>query len=303
MLRSFISDFLALLIVGAVGTILWVNRDDIVDYLDTIFYPQEKIIVKASNQYARNYDYEQFQITEDFVPKNKDDLLNIFYTILNSGWESFFFYCPEEYAECENDINVLAKDEEILSSINNYVSPYNSYVYFAVTINSYGKVTITPSYTYSKEMIDTVENKITSLESQLIGSNMSVRDKIRTFHDYVINHTKYDTVMVNSGTNNYKANTAYGPLLNGYGICGGYSDAMALFLDDLKIPNYKIASDNHVWNYVLLDGKWYHLDLTWDDPVSMNGENRLIYTYFLITDDQLKKLNTSGNHTYNEDYY
>ena len=78
-------------------------------------------------------------------------------------------------------------------------------------------------------------------------------------------------------------------LLQGYGLCGGYTDAMAIFLDYFDIPNYKVISENHVWNAVYLDGKWYHLDVTWDDPVMKDGSDALEYSFFLITTKQLQE--------------
>ena len=77
---------------------------------------------------------------------------------------------------------------------------------------------------------------------------------------------------------------------------------MAIFLNKIGIPNYKISGEDHVWNLVYLDGKWLHLDLTWDDPVTSNGENILLDKFFLITTDELKALNT-GYHDFNEEYF
>ena len=86
---------------------------------------------------------------------------------------------------------------------------------------------------------------------------------------------------------NYKSDIAYGPLFEGFGICGGYSDTMALFLEHFDIKNYKVSSDKHVWNAVYLDGVWYHLDLTWDDPVTQNNINVLTDDFFLISSNEL----------------
>ena len=77
---------------------------------------------------------------------------------------------------------------------------------------------------------------------------------------------------------------------------------MAIYLNKLGIKNYKISSEQHIWNYVYLDGRWYHLDLTWDDPVLSSGEEVLSDTYFLITTEELKKLNDS-QHNFNTNIY
>ena len=96
----------------------------------------------------------------------------------------------------------------------------------------------------------------------------------------------------------YKSNIAYGPLLQGYAICGGYTDAMQLFLDKMSIKNFKVASKDHIWNAVYLDNKWYNLDLTWDDPVTTNMIDVLDHSYFLIDTDKLLELDTT-QHTFN----
>ena len=119
---------------------------------------------------------------------------------------------------------------------------------------------------------------------------MDTITKIKKIHDYIIDNTEYDinkSKDINNST--YKSNTAYGVLLQGYGICSGYSDAMAIFLHKLNITNYKISNNTHIWNLVYINGVWRHLDLTWDDPISELNINQ--ETYFLISTKELKKLN------------
>ena len=74
---------------------------------------------------------------------------------------------------------------------------------------------------------------------------------------------------------------------------------MAIFLDRYNIPNFKIISENHIWNAVYLDGNWYHLDLTWDDPVTSDKSDVLEYNFFLITTDELEQLKTN-QHVYDK---
>ena len=77
---------------------------------------------------------------------------------------------------------------------------------------------------------------------------------------------------------------------------------MAIFLNRLNIPNYRISSSDHIWNFVYLDNNWYHLDLTWDDPVTDSGVNMRLDTFLLITTEQLENLNTNY-HIYNKTIY
>ena len=132
---------------------------------------------------------------------------------------------------------------------------------------------------------------------------MSKKEQIRAVHDYIINNTVYDTLSADEVENNKEltnkeVHKATGALLDGLAICGGYSDAMAIFLNNLNIENYKLNSDKHVWNYVNLNDSWLHLDLTWDDPVTNTNENVLIYSFFLITEEELKSLDPKDH-----DYY
>ena len=124
---------------------------------------------------------------------------------------------------------------------------------------------------------------------------MSTKEKIKVIHDYIINNTNYDTLKTNNINDaTYKSNTAYGVLIQGYGICSGYSDAMAIFLDKFNIINYKVSNDEHIWNLVYLDGKWLHLDLTWDDPISDKNVTR--DNYFLIDTNTLEKLDDNSHY-------
>jgi transglutaminase/protease-like cytokinesis protein 3 len=77
---------------------------------------------------------------------------------------------------------------------------------------------------------------------------------------------------------------------------------MTLFLEKLDIPNIKIATNKHVWNLVYLNNNWYHLDLTWNDPINDNGEDILSHKFFLISTEELRSHNTE-DHSYNIDIY
>jgi transglutaminase/protease-like cytokinesis protein 3 len=47
----------------------------------------------------------------------------------------------------------------------------------------------------------------------------------------------------------------------------------------------------HAWNRVLLDGDWYQLDATWDDPIPDRGDFAG-HTYFNVTDDIMDDTHT-----------
>ena len=81
---------------------------------------------------------------------------------------------------------------------------------------------------------------------------------------------------------------------------------MMIFLEKLNIKSIKVASENHVWNYVYVNNEWLHLDLTWDDPKTDDGSSIIDDTYFLISTDKLNELtvkNNSDEHKYKTEIY
>lgn len=294
---------IGLLLVIDVFFLCLIYNDKIINFIVNTFSNYNKdATVLNNNEYANNNDYSYVKLTDDFVPKNKNDIINIYYTILNSGMSSFTFYCSNEYKDCINDINYISNNQILLSEINNFVPVYNSFQNIDTEFDSLGKVTITISHNYTNSQIEIIESKVDDIYNELIKDNMNDNEKIKSIHDYIINTTKYDTDRSDNKITKYHSDIAYGALIEHYAICGGYADSMKLFLDKLNIPNYKISSENHIWNLVKLDNKWYHLDLTWDDPVTSTGEDVLEYDYFLITTEQLKKLETD-QHIFDENVY
>ena len=263
---------------------------------------QKQVTLTESNEYKRDYNFNYVKRTDDFTPSNYQDLLNIYYTVLNSGEEEFSFYCTDEYSECINDVDSLANNQKVLSTINNFVHPFNGFNHIETQYDSLGKVSIHIEKSYSKKQIQQIEEKVNELANQLIVSGDSDINNIRRIHDYIINHTIYDSDRSDYNITTYDSDIAYGPLFQGYGICGGYTDAMELFLEEMGIKSYKISSEQHVWNAVYIDGKWLHLDLTWDDPVVSTGDNLLEHNFFLIDTPTLLTLEQT-EHIYNQSIY
>lgn len=264
-------------------------------------FTQGELVLKK-NQYYRDYNFDFVQNTDKLEPANRQELLNTFYTIINSGEEEFTFYCPDSYSSCLDEVEQIANDQDLLSHINNFVHPYNGFNHIETQYDSLGKVTVYIKKSYSKKQIQELESKIDELSQELILPGDSDINNIRRVHDYIINHSIYDSNRSDYNITTYNSDIAYGPLFQGYGICGGYTDAMELFLEEMGIKSYKISSDQHVWNAVYLDGKWVHLDLTWDDPVVSSGENLLEHNFFLIDTTTLLALEQT-EHIFDQNIY
>lgn len=278
------------------GVVFFYRENIVIFYVEHFIEVDKEIKLTGQNSYARDNEFAYVSLTDDFTPENKQDLLNIYYTIINSGKDNFSFYCPEEYTNCIADIKDLANDQSMLSHINNFVHPYNGFRHIETEYDSLGKITIYIEKTYSTDKINEINKKVATIYKSEIKDTDTTEEKIKKIHDYIINNSKYDVERSDSKIVKYDSDTAYGNLIQGYGLCGGYTDSMAIFLDLLGIKNYKVSSENHVWNALELDGKWYHLDLTWDDPITTNQTDILEYNFFLIDTDELKKIeNTQHN--------
>ena len=268
-------------------------RDSIGEYIsDNIVY-KDRNRIHIYNEYYLENNFSYVQNTNANEVYNYNDILNVIYTTINSGEYSFTFKC--KYKECTDDVKNIINDNTIINNINNFVHPYNSFSTINIDLISSGLITLNVTKLYSDEQIQAINEYIDDFKNKNITKNMSDYDKIKLFHDYIIDNTEYDEESEDS-------HTAYTLITTGKSICGGYSDIMAIYLDSLKILNYKIASDNHVWNLVYLNNEWKHIDLTWDDPVASDGNQYLIYEYFIIPTDKLLELDNT-EHNFNKDIY
>lgn len=116
--------------------------------------------------------------------------------------------------------------------------------------------------------------------------------RLKYVHDWISENTVYND------NGKHSSKRADGPILYGEAICSGYSKALMYFAQELGIPCICIegyTNEEHLWNMVKLDGSWYHVDMTYDDPKTPSGANALRYDYFLVSDSTIRK-----DHTINQ---
>lgn len=155
------------------------------------------------------------------------------------------------------------------------------------------------TFQYSKDVqtvkthLDLLEKKAESVIKQLIRPGMTDYEKELAIHDYIVNNCTYD-LRENKPPESY---TAYGALCLGKAVCEGYSQATKLLLDMAGVESIIIIGQainidtgryqNHAWNIVKIQGEYYHLDTTWDDPVMNDGSSYPTYTYFNLPDGDI----------------
>lgn len=120
---------------------------------------------------------------------------------------------------------------------------------------------------------------------QVIKDGMSEEEKVKAIHDYLIYSANY----VNNGDYESAENWAYGAcgvLIHKEGVCQSYAIAFYMMASaaglDCQYVTGTAKGGGHAWNQVKVDGTWYYIDCTWDDPI-MNGHSGggERYTYYL----------------------
>ena len=111
--------------------------------------------------------------------------------------------------------------------------------------------------------------------NQVVKDGMSEEEKVKAIHDYLIYSANY----VNDGNYQSAENWAYGAggvLIHKEGVCQSYAIAFYMMAVsaglDCKFVTGTAKGGGHAWNQVKVDGKWYYIDCTWDDPI-MNGHS------------------------------
>lgn len=273
--------------------------ETIVDY-----YKRTPSTIKY-NEYKKDINIDFIKLTDNFIADSKNDIINIYYTIIYSGMNEFTFYCDKNYTNCTEDVVSVNNDTSALSQMNNFVNVYNSFKSIKTTYTSTGKITLSIDRIYNNDDIINIGSRINKIYDEIVDLNKDDKTNIKSIHDYIINNTKYNVEEENAKEPT-ASSTANGVLFNGLATCNGYTDAMSLFLDKMNIPNVRISNSTHIWNLVYLDNNWYHLDLTWDDPVNNLNKDLLVYDYYLKTSNELVQIdseNSKDDHIYNNEIY
>lgn len=131
------------------------------------------------------------------------------------------------------------------------------------------------NYKTTKEEEAFIDKKVEEIISLLIYTDMTDDEKEKLIHDYVIYNVLY------SGEEEY--GSAYGALYYGRTKCDGYAMLTHKMLKAAGIENIIVTNEDHAWNVVKINDKWYHLDTTWDDRENDSS----FYRYYNLSDDEI----------------
>ena len=202
-----------------------------------------------------------------------------------AAWDAFIYDNPETFFISSGKVCLTT---ETKTSGRN--TTYNVSIGKGDNVNYYSDSVLSKEHVYSM---------FSELES-LKNAKGSDYNKVMYVHNWLIDNIEYDTT-----TKRTNAYNIYGALKEKSVVCEGYAKAFKYVLDDLGIPcvlvngmatNSEGSSERHMWNYVQLNGRWYAVDVTWDDPIIV-GKGKLTnsarYKYFLKGDTTMSKDHTN----------
>lgn len=190
------------------------------------------------------------------------------------------------YKICDDDAYTIEEWTKIYGMVYNQ-EPRLFYMNSRVKVGKLFYTTKSPEVI--KEMQASIDAVADKLVSEAAGKS-STFEKLKVFHDYLVLNSSFK---FSDGDQSYNAS-----IYNAFGSgepqgniqCNGYAKAMQYLCDKAGIVSMVVTGEtpegaSHAWNVVDVDGKWYNLDCTWDDPL-MDPANykNLRYNFFLVPD-------------------
>lgn len=194
------------------------------------------------------------------------------------------FIRDESLINADNWLNTLSGIEKIHCEYRPVGNGFNTLItmdYWDSYAIVYAGRSQDTSYLTDSQLI--LYEKYMEILNEYTSSGQSDCANELAIHDYLVTHINYDASLEASYN-------AYDALIGGKAICGGYAECFKTFMDLLGIENTTISGTageaQHIWNAVRLDGDWYQVDVTWDDPVNATSIT-LDHAYFNLSDEDM----------------
>ncbi|MEK4496278.1 transglutaminase domain-containing protein [Ureibacillus sp. FSL W8-0352] len=277
--------------------------DEIVNWLDinSAITTMENINISEIGKTAKETIYETastisaLQATVHLPEKvqSVEELADAFFYHF-SHWETNF---EIHYVGSTSDIeHIIQQAVEEASNRDHYILGHLSDRKIEYEYGKYkAKIKVQQQYLTNAVHEQYVDERIAAILASVDVNSMSDFEKVKFVNDYIVKNTVYST------DTSLSPHSACAVLKENKGVCQGYALLALKMLRDLGIETLYVVGEvhtgPHAWNLVKVDGEWYHLDTTWNDPVPDRG-NAVRYQYFLL-DDATMKL----DHRWNEADY
>lgn len=216
----------------------------------------------------------------------------------------------------DDEIDISDFNLRTIDEVKQYIIPVykamlneNPEYFYVAGGFSYSTQVLNPSYRFSKSDIPLLTQKFNAAVDKALEcvdtSTMDDIDIALALHDYLVLNADYDyDTLINSNDNHPTSFSAYGVLVEKTGVCQSYMLAYNLLLErcGIEVGIVNGPDINHIWNLVKIDGEYYQVDVTWDDPTSPGiGNSRdgvSSYKYFLGSDELFATDGYHGNTWY-----
>lgn len=145
---------------------------------------------------------------------------------------------------------------------------------------------------YSKNRAD-INKLLVDMKSYISAYCNTLSDdsaKLKAINDFLIKEIDYaykDDLKTPQDAD--WAHSVLGPVMYKKGVCDAYAKAFKLLCDyiniDCLIAEGEAINDLHAWNLAKVNGKWYGIDITYNDT---NGSE--IYEYYLMNFDKMNSI-------------
>lgn len=255
-------------------------------------------ILTVKKNWTNRYITKQYEINS--AVQQSESLLDDYtqkyaYSTLTANQKKLYaklFEGVKAHAESINvsDIGADKDDAEIAYWAFDYDNPQFFWLsngcYIGYTMS--GKLTtITPMYSRSKSQAQQLTPLFEATAQEIINKALKESDpfkQVKVLHDEIINMTRY------TSTGAVYESEADGPLLYGKALCEGYSKAFMYLCQSMGYECVCVKGDAggaHMWNMVRINGQWYNVDVTFDDPVGSG--DLCLDTYFCLSSADIGK--------------
>ncbi|WP_146551918.1 transglutaminase domain-containing protein [Rummeliibacillus sp. SL167] len=176
--------------------------------------------------------------------------------------------------------------DELSTTANYGFGNLTGYSYYISSKMGFIQIKVEAFYLTTPQQEQKINRKIAYIVKHNHLKEMTDFEKVYFVNKYIASHTKYSSDATDGG------HSAYAVLFDHKAVCQGYALAAYRILTEAGVETKyitgQVKGSNHAWNKVKVNGKWYNLDITWNDPMPDRGD-RYRLNYFLISDQQLAK--------------
>ena len=289
-------------------------------------FDEASMITCLGEEYDKRYMPDEIRLYSAGgynVENEFSEAFALFGKVVSTQMDNYLYDLPGIKAECNSikddtcksamtfdlsDYSFYDDDDDLMTMVISTLADYPelgclfskvSYYYMG---NSNGnritRILIKSPYESSelKEITLDYVNRLKSfINVPLKDSSMSTMEKMLYVHDKIVVQADY----IDDGTP--YSHIASNILMKGQGVCQSYAGIFNNAMSMLGIDCIYVMSDSHAWNAVRIDGLWYYVDVTWDDPVGVSDRSYTSHQYFLVKKNEFShshELENSSNNIY-----